>query len=127
MKYKTYKEWEKDKNQAIKPNKNVARGSKTGNNANNRMKINLQFFGNRTIENQTETQLRKDINSYKKLIRQHEDKIKNPSEYVKKWDNLRKEHQSNLIAHWATEIKTFDKNINDNLTEIEKRSKDVNK
>ncbi len=40
----------------------------------------------------------------KRGIGVHLDKIANPSKYVKDWDSLRKQHQESLIRNWQKEI-----------------------
>jgi len=70
--------------------------------------INIYLFGAREeYANYDNEKLIKSINSHKKRIIEHEDKIKNPQKYVSSWETHREEYKMGLIKRWKKEIENF--------------------
>jgi len=49
-------------------------------------------------------ELQKTIRSFDKQILKHEEWIKDPTSKVKNFNELRPEHQQNLLHHWQQDI-----------------------
>ena len=91
----------------------------TGNS--DRMKIDFQMFAEQDIKKQSTRSLQKGITSYDKRISEHQNKINNPSKFVKGWDNLPTYRQEGLIKHWKKEVENFRTSKNDRITELKER------
>ena len=50
-------------------------------------------------------QVLKAYNSYIKQVKEHDNKIKNPRESIKDWDNLDPRYKKGLLAKWAKDKK----------------------
>lgn len=61
--------------------------------------MGIQFFANKSIAKQTDTQLGKSISSWKKNIEQHEAKINNPERYAENWGSLSELQRNGLIKN----------------------------
>lgn len=83
--------------------------------------FDLQLFSNKDKEIQTEAQLKKGINSDKKNIEKHKDKINNPQKYYEDWKDTSENVKNGRIKHWEKEISNFKKNIQDAEEELKKR------
>lgn len=85
------------------------------------MKLNLQYFAEKDIVNQSSNSLKRAIRKYQTGIAEHEDKISNPQAYVSDWDNKDEREQKGLIKHWNKEIRNFNQSINDRIKELKDR------
>lgn len=63
------------------------------------IRINLQFFAEKDIENQNSNSLKRAIKKYKANIIEHNNKIQNPREYIPDWDSKDIREQEGLIKH----------------------------
>lgn len=86
--------------------------------------VGLQFFANKGIQKQTDTQLQKSIKSWQDVVNEHKDKIKNPSKYDKDWDSKDDRHKAGLLRHWQKEVRYTEKNIEEAENELKKRGHD---
>ena len=84
-------------------------------------KLDFQFFANKSISLQSDSQLNKSISSWMKQIEEHKGKIKNPAFYDSGWDSKSETHRAGLIRHWEKEIVNFEKNIKLAKEELAKR------
>ena len=85
------------------------------------IRINLQFFAEKDIENQNSNSLKRAIKKYKANIIEHNNKIQNPREYIPDWDSKDIREQEGLIKHWKKEIRNFNKSIDNRIDELKKR------
>ena len=85
--------------------------------------FDLQLFSNKDKEIQTDAQLKKGINSDKKNIEKHKEKINNPQKYYEDWKDSSEDVKNGRIKHWEKEISNFKKNIQDAEEELKKRGK----
>ena len=83
--------------------------------------FDLQLFSNKDKEIQTDAQLKKGINSDKKNIEKHKEKINNPQKYYEDWKDSSEDVKNGRIKHWEKEISNFKKNIQDAEEELKKR------
>lgn len=88
---------------------------------NSQIKIDLQFFSEKDIENQESGSLKRAIRKYHSRISEHRDKIQNPRKYISGWDSLDEKRQTGLIKHWNKEIRNFEQSISDRIEELKKR------
>lgn len=76
-----------------------------------RFELNIQNFASKKDESdvyrQSNTSIRRGMRKLEKRVIEHENKIKNPEQYVKDFYQLPKERQEGLIRHWEKEIRTF--------------------
>lgn len=107
----SYEEWKAGKEQ-----ESVEKSEKSG-----KIKIELQFFANKSIAKQSEKQLEKSIASWKSNADKHRDKVKNPEIYDVGWNGKDERQKSGLINHWQKEIRALENNINDAELELKKR------
>ena len=87
----------------------------------NEIEFDLQLFSNKDKEIQTDAQLKKGINSDKKNIEKHKNKINNPQKYYEDWEDVSEDVKNGRIKHWEKEISNFKKNIQDAVDELKKR------
>ena len=83
--------------------------------------MNLQFFAEEDIKNQSSTSLKKAIRKYEKRIAEHKEKISNPESVVPGWNENSEARKKGTIRHWEKEIRNFNNNINDRIEELKKR------
>jgi hypothetical protein len=86
--------------------------------------LGLQFFANKSIAKQKDKQLRKSIASWTANVEEHQDRIANPEKYYPDWDRFDERYRSGLIRHWNSEIKIFNKDIQEANEELQRREKD---
>lgn len=85
------------------------------------MKFDLQYFAEKSLQNQTSNQLRKGIRSLSKDLKLHLNKIEHPENYCSDWDSKDEREKTGLIKHWLHEIKTFSESIQNRVEELEQR------
>ena len=73
--------------------------------------ISMNFFGDKSLKNQTPTQIRKGMRKLNRRINEHKHKISNPQEYWKDWDSFTDERKQNELNHWKSEINRFELGI----------------
>ena len=83
--------------------------------------MNLQFFAEKDIKNQSSSSLKRAIRKYQARIEEHEIKINNPSEIYPDWDNFDERYQQGLKRHWNKEIRNFKQSIQDRIDELKER------
>lgn len=87
----------------------------------NIMDIDLQFFGEKDIVNQSSNSLKRAIRKYQKRIEEHTNKIKDPEKYIDNWDSLSYLKKEGLKKHWKKEINNFETSIKDRILELKER------
>lgn len=107
----TYDEWKAGKEQ-----ESVEKYEKSG-----KIKVDIQFFANRSIAKRTDKQLHKSINSWAKNITEHQEKLQAPEKYDKEWNEKNSSAKAGLLRHWEKEINSFQKNIDLAYEELERR------
>ena len=85
------------------------------------MDIDLQFFGEKDIVNQSSNSLKRAIRKYQKRIEEHTNKIKDPEKYIDNWDSLSYLKKEGLKKHWKKEINNFETSIKDRILELKER------
>ncbi|SFE47431.1 minor capsid protein [Peptostreptococcus sp. D1] len=88
-------------------------------------RMNLQLLASKDLLKQTDKQIAKGIKSNIKQIEKHKAKVLNPHLFDPEFNNYTDKHKEGLVRHWKKEIKTFEKNIEDSIEELEKRGVDV--
>lgn len=83
--------------------------------------MNLQFFAEKDIKNQSSSSLKRAIRKYQARIEEHETKINNPSEIYPDWDSFDERYQQGLKRHWNKEIRNFKQSIQDRIDELKER------
>lgn len=83
--------------------------------------MNLQFFAEKDIKNQSSSSLKRAIRKYQARIEEHEIKINNPSEIYPDWDSFDERYQQGLKRHWNKEIRNFKQSIQDRIDELKER------
>ena len=73
------------------------------------------------LDNQPTNTLRKSIRKIKNNKKEHEDKIRNPQNYVEKWDERDPRYREGLIKYWKKEIEEKDRAIKRREDIIKKR------
>lgn len=107
----TYDKWKAGKEQ-----ESVEKSEKSG-----KIKVDIQFFANRSIAKRTDKQLHKSINSWAKNITEHQEKLQAPEKYDKEWNEKNSSAKAGLLRHWEKEINSFQKNIDLAYEELERR------
>lgn len=85
------------------------------------IELDLQFFAEKDIKNQSSNSLKKAMKKYEAKINEHEAKINNPEEYIYDWNDKDIREQKGLIKHWQKEIRNFNQSINDRVDELKAR------
>lgn len=85
------------------------------------IKMDLQFFAEKDIVNQSSNSLKRAIKRYEANISDHEDKISNPENYILDWNDKDEREQKGLIRHWQKEIRNFRQSIDDRVDELKNR------
>lgn len=80
-------------------------------NLNTERKISLQLFSSPGLEEQSNKELHKSLNSKKKNILEHEKKIKNPEQYVTDWGSRDIRYKNGAISKRKKEIERFKQDI----------------
>lgn len=83
--------------------------------------MDLQLFSEKDIQKQKSSSLQKGIRSYKKVISEHEGKIKNPEAFYPRWVQMSLQEQQANIRHWKHEIEVAQQSIRDRQEELERR------
>ena len=83
--------------------------------------IGIQFFANRGISKQSDSELRKSIASWNAQIQKHQDKLASPDKYDEGWSEKTDVQRVGLLRHWEKEIKTFCDNVALAESELEGR------
>ena len=86
-------------------------------------KLSKQGKKERDIANQTDKQLRKGIESLRRHIRKHEEKVSHPEMYDDNWNDYPEEEKKSRLKHWQKEISTAKENIQNRIDELERRRK----
>jgi len=86
-----------------------------------KIKINMQFFAEKDLVNQSSTSLRRGIRNLGKEIEIHKEKIKNPQIYDKDWDRKTEKARKGLLRYWEKEIRNHQDSINNRIEELKKR------
>lgn len=83
----------------------------------------LQLFGNKSLETQTEKQIRKGIRTADKRIAEHERKISNPAAIYgeERWNQMNEIERRGAINHWRGDIDDFRKNQADGIEMLKKK------
>ena len=135
----TYDEWKADKSSESNPitapdsraeaYKGIYVGEYKGNifkttQDNGKIKMDLQFFAEKALEEQSDKSLFKGIKSHETLIEEHKEYIANPKlKYGDLWDTFNDARKNREIGYWASEIETFKGNIKNREDELKKRGK----
>ena len=85
------------------------------------LKINMQYFAEKDIENQESNSLKRAMRKYQKRIAEHNDKINNPEKYIPDWNNYDELKKQGLKNHWQKEISNFEESIENRIEELKKR------
>ena len=85
------------------------------------LKISMQFFAEKDIENQESNSLKRAIRKYQKLIEEHDNKINNPEKYIPDWNSYDERKKQGLKKHWRKEISNFEQSIENRIEELKKR------
>ena len=85
------------------------------------LKLNLQFFSEEALKNQTNREIKKGIRTLNKRIAEHQEKIANPWKLFPEWQTFSDDHKQKQLNHWKSEINSFLEAIKNREDEIEKR------
>lgn len=83
--------------------------------------LDMQFFAEKDLKNQSSTSLRKGIRNLNKEVEIHKEKLKNPQNYNENWENKTEKQKEGLLKHWRKEIKNQEESINNIIKEPRKR------
>ena len=83
--------------------------------------LNMQFFAEKDLKNQSSTSLKKGIRNLNKEIEIHKEKLKKPQNYDKNWENKTEKQKEGLLKHWRKEINNQEESINNRIEELRKR------
>ena len=83
--------------------------------------LDIQTFAEKDIFKQDSNSLKRGINSYKKRILAHQQKIEHPEMHIADWENKDVREQDGLKKHWQKEIRNFQTSIDDRVDELKKR------
>ena len=91
---------------------------------NGKMRMDLQFFGEKALKEQSDKALLKGIKRHETLIEEHKGYIANPEQkYGDLWDTFEETRKNREIGHWTSEIETFKRNIKNREDELRRRGK----
>ena len=85
------------------------------------VKINLDFFAEKDIANQSSNSLKRALRKYRANILLHEDKISHPMRHFPDWNSYDERYKRGLIRKWRKEIENFSVSISDRIEELKKR------
>jgi len=91
------------------------------NNKSNIISVDIQFFAEKDLENQSSNALKRGIRSLTQKMELHEEKIKNPKNYDKNWDTKSEIAKKGLLKHWEKEVKNLKDSINNRIEELSTR------
>lgn len=97
-------------------NRDIIRGQR-------QMPMNLQFFSEKALKNQSDADLLRGIRSLEAQIEEHKYKIAHPSEFWMAWDTFDSARKERELWHWEKEIKNFEKSIENRRIELTERGK----
>jgi len=83
--------------------------------------IGIQFFANKSIQKQSDRELRKSMSSWKSRLAEHTDWLSNPKLHDQYWDEKTPRHKAGLLKHWQHEIENFKNNLKEAEDELKKR------
>lgn len=83
--------------------------------------LDIQMFAESDMFKQDSNSLKRGINSYKKRILAHQEKLEHPEIHIADWENKDVREQDGLKKHWQKEIKNFQTSIDDRVAELKKR------
>ena len=84
------------------------------------MKVDLQFFAEKDLKDQSSTSLKRGIRKFYKRIDEHKYKINNPDKYDEKWSSRSIKEQAGLKKHWEKEISNFQESLNNRIEELKR-------
>lgn len=117
----TLKGWEKQKAKKMrklsKSSSKVLEKSAKG----SKIKMKLQIFAEKDIQNQPSNSLKRAIRKYESKIAEHEEKIAHPESLIPDWETKDVREQNGLKKHWQKEIRNFKQSIDDRIEELKKR------
>ena len=102
----------------FKSGKKVASGENSG--IIKVMKLKVQHFG-ANFQTQRTANLKKSINSLKKRLSEHRQKVSEPEKLYQQWNSFDSRKQAGLKKHWEKEIRNFEKMIKEANAELERR------
>lgn len=111
----SFNDWKKQNSVAKKSGSGIIKEKR------NIHEMNLQFFAEKDIKNQSSSSLKRAIRKYQARIEEHEIKINNPSEIYPDWDSFDERYQQGLKRHWNKEIRNFKQSIQDRIDELKER------
>lgn len=85
------------------------------------LRISLQFFAEKGLENQRPSELRKGIRELNQRISEHEAKISAAQLSLGTLSGLEAKKQAGIIRHWQKEIDNFRESIDNRKNELKKR------
>ena len=83
--------------------------------------IGIQFFANKSIQKQSDRELRKSMSSWKSRLAEHTAWLSNPKLHDQYWDEKTPRHKAGLLKHWQHEIENFKNNLKEAEDELKKR------
>lgn len=86
-----------------------------------KIKMKLQIFAEKDIQNQPSNSLKRAIRKYESKIAEHEEKIAHPESLIPDWETKDVREQNGLKKHWQKEIRNFKQSIDDRIEELKKR------
>ena len=86
-----------------------------------KINLDIQMFAESDIFKQDSNSLKRGINSYKKRIAAHQQKLEHPEMHILDWANKDVREQDGLKKHWQKEIRNFQTSIDDRVAELKKR------
>lgn len=86
-----------------------------------RFTLDIQFFAENDLQNQSVTSLKKGIRHFEKRITEHEAKIENPEAFYPTWNDYSDRAKEGFKKHWKKEIENFKESIENRYEELKKR------
>ena len=90
----------------------------------NFVKIALNFFNEKAIENQSDNNIIKGIKTLQKRISEHKEKIAHP-EKLSMWNTYSEAKKAGTIRHWEKEIQAFEIQLENRKNILKKRGKTI--
>ena len=88
------------------------------------IKLDIQFFAEKDLINQSSASLKKGIKSLEKEIKIHEAKLNNPENFDIGWNNKDNRAKEGLLKYWQKEIRNQNESIENRIEELRKRGED---
>lgn len=85
------------------------------------LRMNLQFFAEKAIKNQSSNSLKKAIKTLREHVAEHEQKIENPKAFYPKWNTYDERQKEGFKKHWKKEIQNFQQSIQNRIDELKAR------